>query len=69
MRKRELLAAAIVKDYRFIKQAEMNLYLHELKQKKISYRVEETHTTQAGLVLARISVGYNGSPLIELYER
>jgi len=68
MKRRELLAAAIVKDYRFITQMEMNLYLDELKRKNISYRVEETHTTQAGPVLARISVGYNNSPLIQLYD-
>lgn len=68
MKKRELLAAAIVKDYRFITQAEYNLYLYELKQKKIPYRVEETHQTQAGMILARISLKYNQTPLIQLYE-
>lgn len=68
MKKRELLAAAIVKDYRFASTKDYLEHLFELDSKKIRYEVLEKHATQAGPVLARISVGYNTSPLIQLYD-
>lgn len=68
MKKKELLAAAIVKDYRFINPDELEIYLNELDHKKIRYEVLEKYITKAGPVLVRIAVGYNSSPLIQLYE-
>lgn len=67
-RKRELLAAGLVKDYRFINEEEFELYMHELDHKKIRYKILEKVTREDGTVLLRISVGYNQTPLIQLYE-
>lgn len=67
-KKRELLAAGIVKDYRFSSWTEYENYLEELEGKKITYKVLETHECQDGTVLARIVQEYNCSRLIELYN-
>ena len=67
-KKRELLAAGIVKDYRFSSWTEYENYLEELEGKKIQYKVLETFHCQDETVLARVTVGYNNRPLIELYE-
>ena len=67
-RKRELLAAGLVKDYRFINEEEFELYMYELDHKKIRYKILEKVTREDGTVLLRISVGYNQTPLIQLYE-
>ena len=67
-RKRELLAAGLVKDYRFIKEEEFELYMYDLDHKKIRYQILEKVTREDGTVLLRISVGYNQTPLIQLYE-
>lgn len=67
-RKRELLAAGLVKDYRFSNHEEYELYLHELEHKKTRYEILEVVTRNDGTVLLRISVGYNQTPLIRLYK-
>ena len=68
MQRKELLAAGIVKDYRFINQEEYQLYLEDLKEKRIRYQILELITKEDSSVLVRISVGYNQTPLIQLYE-
>ena len=67
-KKRELLAAGIVRDFRFISWTEYENYLEELEGKKSTYKVLETFNCQDDTVLVRISVGYNNSRLIELYN-
>lgn len=67
-KRKELLAAGIVKDYRFRNQAELDIYLYDLKYKYIQYQILEQVTRQDGTVLVRITVGYNNAPLIQLYE-
>lgn len=67
-KKRELLAAGIVKDYRFSSWTEYENYLEELEGKKITYKVLETFHCQDDTVLVRIAVGYNSSRLNELYN-
>lgn len=68
IKRKELLAAGLVKDYRFINEEEYELYMYDLDHKKIRYKILEKVTTEAGTVLLRISLGYNQTPLIELYE-
>lgn len=67
-KRRELLAAGLAKDYRFANHEEYELYLHELEHKKIRYQILEVVTRKDGTVLLRISLGYNQTPLIQLYE-
>ena len=67
-KRKELLAAGIVKDYRFRNQAELDIYLYDLKHKHIQYQILEQVTRQDGTVLVRITVGYSNAPLIQLYE-
>ena len=67
-KRKELLAAGLVKDYRFINQEEYELYIYELQHKKIVYQILEKVDRKDGTVLLRISVGYNRTPLIELYS-
>ena len=71
--KRKLLAAGLVKDYRFRDHAALEEYIRELEEKKIRYEIlEKTNGTEGtvyqGTVLLRISVGYNQTPLIQLYD-
>lgn len=66
--KRELLAASLVKDYRFINQEEFELYIYELEHKKMPYQILERVDRADETVLLRISLGYNQTPLIQLYE-
>ena len=67
-KRKELLAAGIVKDYRFQNQSELNIYLYDLEYKQIQHQILEQITKQDGTVLARITVGYNNTPLIQLYN-
>lgn len=67
-KRRELLAAGLVKDYRFKNHEELELYIYELEHKKIRYEILEKHSCQDATVLLRISVGYNQTPLIQLYD-
>lgn len=68
MKKRELLAAGLVKDYRFINVGQYELYMQDLDHKKIRYEILEKVSREDGTVLLRISVGYNHTPMIQLYE-
>ena len=67
-KKRELLAAGLIKDYRFINDYEYRRYLDELNNKKMRYQILERVTKENGTVLLRISIGYNQTQLIQLYE-
>ena len=67
-KKRELLAAGLVKDYRFRDHEALEAYIYDLEQKKIRYEILEKANCEDGTVLLRISVGYNQTPLIQLYN-
>lgn len=67
-KRKELLAAGLVKDYRFINHEEYELYLYDLEHKKTRYQILESVTKKDGTVLLRISIGYNQTPLIQLYD-
>ena len=68
MKKRELLAAGIIKDYRFINHEEYEKYLRELDYRKWSYQIIECVAREEGTVLLRVSIAYNQTPLNQLYE-
>lgn len=65
-KKRELLAAGYLRDFRFCDRAELDDYLVHLDQRKISYRVLEVCPRPDGTVLCRILQQYNGADLIQL---
>ena len=67
-KRRELLAAGIVRDFRFISQAEFKIYIYGLEHKHTEYKILETCSREDGSVLARIVQEYNTAPLIELYQ-
>ena len=66
MKRRELLAAGYLRDFRFCSMDELECYLQELDQKKTCYRVLETCPRPDGTVLVRILQQYNQSDLIQL---
>ena len=67
-RKRELLAAGIVRDFRFCSRLEYEIYLYGLKHQETEYKILDVCYCENGSVLARIVQEYNTAPLIELYE-
>lgn len=67
-KKRELLAAGLVKDYRFRDHEALEAYIYDLELKKIRYEILEKGYCDDGTVLLRISMGYNQTPLIQLYD-
>lgn len=67
-KRRELLAAGIVRDIRFTNQQEYDIYIYGLKQKHTEFKVLQKYTVDNGCVLARIVQEYSTAPLIELYD-
>ena len=67
-KRKELLAAGIVRDIRFKDQAELDIYLYGLRKKYMDYKILEQVTRTDGTELARIVQSYNNTPLIQLYE-
>ena len=67
-RRRELLAAGVVRDFRFKDQNELDIHLYGLKKKEIRYKVLEQVTERGGTILARILQEHGTAQLIELYE-
>lgn len=61
-----LLAAGIVRDFRFKSRTWYDLYLQELEAKNISYDVVQLETNNTGQILARIVTQYNAVDLIDL---
>lgn len=67
-KKRELLAAGIVRDIRFPNMAACDKYYDSLIERKATFKVLETYEQRDGVVIMRIVQQYNDSPLIQLYE-
>lgn len=67
-KRRELLAAGVVRDFRFQNEAEFDIYIYELKHKEVRYKVLEKVTARGGTILARILQEHGNAHLIELYE-
>ena len=66
MANKYLLAAGIVRDFRFTSRESYIAYLRGLDSKLQLHDILESRLCQDGTVLARIVTQYNGSPLIEL---
>lgn len=64
MKRRELLAAGIVRDIRFRDENEYEIYLYGLDDKHKNYKIMEEARLEDGTVLARILEGYKTTPLI-----
>lgn len=67
-RRRQLLAAGKVQDFRFKDAAEYDIHLYELRYKQVQYKVLERVEERGGTILARIVTECGSAPLIELYE-
>lgn len=65
-RRRELLAAGYLRDFRFFNMDELEAYLDALDHRKVQYRVLETCPRHDGSVLCRILQQYNNVDLIRL---
>lgn len=68
MANKYLLAAGIVRDFRFTSRESYIAYLRKLDSGPYIFHVLESRLCQDGTVLARIVTNYNGSPLIELLQ-
>lgn len=66
IKKKQLLAAGIVRDFRFGCNADLDLYLNCLVYRRINYVILETSTCYDGSVLVRIVQQYNDVDLIDL---
>ena len=66
MKRRELLAAGVLRDFCFCSMDELEIYLHALDHRKVIYCVLETFVRTDGTVLCRILQQYNCADLIEI---
>lgn len=66
MRKKELLAAGIVRDLRFMDLDVSELYFYDLVHRGVAYKILDSCVRSDGSVIIRILQQYNNSPLIEL---
>lgn len=64
-KRKELLAAGIVRDIRFANPKEAAKYQDAILGE---YKVLDWHTCEDGTIIFRIVQQYNNSPLIQLYE-
>ena len=65
MKRKKLLAAGIIRDFRFKNKEEYQKYLTWIRGK---YEVIEMVEKMDGTVLARILTQYNNTELIQLFE-
>lgn len=66
MKKRELLAGGIVRDFRFRDEAAYREYLEHLAMLGLEYEVLQREPSKNSTVLARIVTQYNNADLIDL---
>ena len=66
MKRKELLAAGIVRDFRFRDEAAYHEYLEDLAYRGTEYEVLQREPSKNGTVLARIVTQYNDADLIDL---
>ena len=64
MKKKELLAGGIVRDFLFWNEDAYNEYLEKLAYRGQEYEVLEREPSKNGTVLARIVTQYNNADLI-----
>ena len=67
-RRKEILAAGIVRDIQFEHHYDLDDYLHALDKRKITYKVLETYDRKDGTMIIRIVQQYNDNRLIQLYK-
>ncbi len=67
-KQKEVLAAGILKDYRFRSKVTFDAYVEDLKANRTDHRIIEQCPQGDGTVLARVLVSYNASPLIQLFD-
>lgn len=68
MRFKQVLAAGLVQDIKFVCKASYDRYLFELSYKKVHYQILETVTCDDGSIIIRILKQYNNVELIQLFD-
>lgn len=66
MRRKELLAAGLIRDILFCSNDEVDLYIHELEYRCVQYEILDRYVREDGSEIIRIMQQYNNVPLIEL---
>ena len=66
MRRKELLAAGLIRDILFCSNDEVDLYIHELEHRCVQYEILDRYVREDGSEIIRIIQQYNNVPLIEL---
>ena len=66
MRRKELLAAGLIRDILFCSNDEVDLYIHELEHRCVQYEILDRYVRDDGSEIIRIMQQYNNVPLIEL---
>lgn len=66
MRRKELLAAGLIRDILFCSNDEVDLYIHELEHRCFQYEILDRYVREDGSEIIRIMQQYNNVPLIEL---
>ena len=66
MRRKELLAAGLIRDILFCSNDEVDLYIHELEHRSVQYEILDRYVREDGSEIIRIMQQYNNVPLIEL---
>lgn len=68
MKRRELLAAGIVRDLCFRNPDDSKEYFYRLDHQGAQYKILNSCFMKDGSLIIRIVQQYNSAPLIELYE-
>ena len=66
MRRKELLAAGLIRDILFCSNDEVDLYIRELEHRCVQYQILDRYVREDGSEIIRIIQTYNYVPFIEL---
>lgn len=66
MRRKELLAAGLIRDILFGSNDDVDLYIYKLEHQCDQYKILDRYDREDGSVIIRIMQQYNNVPLIEL---
>lgn len=68
MRTKEILAAGLLRDIRFVSAKAADEYLFRLDELGFTYKVLESCRCDDGTVILRVLQRYNGCDLIQVYH-
>ena len=68
MPKKQILAAGYIRDIQFRSREDLDIYLYQLRHRKLLHKILDEYPREDGTVIIRILQQYNTAPLIRLYE-